>query len=71
MKKMFAIMLLASAVTGGGLVACGGKKASTTPKPQEMNGDPNGGAGYGGAAYGGHKAAAPTGKATPNPCASH
>lgn len=64
MKKMFAIVLLASAA----VVACSGKKANTTPTdkaPQEMNGDPNGGA-----AYGGQKAVSPDGKDTPNPCAS-
>jgi len=60
MKKMFSMVLLASAV----VVACSGKKASTTPTttPQEMNGDP-----AGGATYGGQKAKVPDGKATPTP----
>jgi hypothetical protein len=67
MKKMFAVVLLASAVVG----ACSSKKASTTPSsqaprdPQENSGDATGGA-----MYGGNKAAAPTGKDTPNPCAT-
>jgi len=64
MKKMFAVVLLVSAA----LVACSGKKASTTPtdkSSQEMKGDATGGAAYGGAAYGGHKPAGPTGKGTP------
>jgi hypothetical protein len=66
MKKMFVGVLLASAA----LVACGSKKASTTPStqaPQEQELDKTGGS-TGGATYGG-KAAEPTSKGTPNPCA--
>lgn len=62
MKKLFVVVLLASA----SLVACGGKKANTTPTTpdpamQEQNGSPTGGATYGG------KAPAP---ASANPCSS-
>jgi len=59
MKKMFVGVLLASAA----LMACGSKKASTTPqdKPQEMTGGATGGATYGGAT------AQPP---TANPCAT-
>jgi hypothetical protein len=62
MKTMFVGVLLASAA----LVACGSKKASTTPStqgPQEQDQGQTGGATYGG------KAAEPTSKGTPNPCA--
>ena len=63
MKKMFVGVLLASAA----IVACGSKKASTTPQdkaPQKMTGSATGGATYGGSA-----AQPPTAKGTPNPCA--
>ncbi len=64
MKQMFAVVLLAAAV------ACGSKKANTTPTGKAMETHPTGGAAYGGAAYGGHKDAAPAGKDPPNPCAA-
>jgi len=69
MKKTFAV-LLAAAVA----VACGGKKASTTPAGKPMETNPTGGDPYGGDAYGGRgrghgKAVPPAGKDTPNPCA--
>lgn len=68
MRKLFVVVLLASA----SIVACGGKKANTTPANpdpampampamHEKNGSPTGGATYGG------KAPAPTGKDNPNP----
>jgi hypothetical protein len=65
MKKLFVVVLLSSAA----VVACHGKKPSTTapagkPSP-EHDGDSTGGA-----TYGGHKGDAP-GKGTPNPCAAH
>ena len=63
MKKIFAVLLLASAMA----FACGGKKASTTPSTTEKSSPETKGDAAGGAAYGGHKDAAPTGKATPNP----
>jgi hypothetical protein len=48
MKKLFVVVLLASA----SVVACGGKKANTTPTStdpaMQKNGDPTGGATYGG-----------------------
>ena len=65
MKKMFVLVLLMSAAA----VACGSKKASTTPKAPMETGA-TGGAAYGGAAdAGAKKDAPPAGKDTPNPCA--
>jgi hypothetical protein len=64
MKKMFVGVLLASAA----LIACGSKKASTTPQdkaPQDMTGSATGGATYGGAA-----AQPSAAKGTANPCAT-
>jgi hypothetical protein len=65
MKKLFVVVVLVS----GAAVACGSKKANTTPAGKAMETNPTGGAAYGGAAYGGHKDAAPAGKDTANPCA--
>jgi hypothetical protein len=66
MKKIFAVLLLASATA----FACGGKKASTTPSTTDKASPETKGDATGGAMYGGHKDAAPTGKDTPNPCSS-
>jgi hypothetical protein len=66
MKKMFAAVALVSAAA----VACGSKKATTTPA-QPMETGATGGAAYGGAAHAGAvpKDSPPAGKGTPNPCA--
>jgi hypothetical protein len=61
MKKIFAVLLLASATA----FACSGKKASTTPSTTEKTSPETKGDATGGATYGGHKDAA-----TPNPCSS-
>jgi len=66
MKKIFAVLLLASAT----VFACSGKKASTTPSTTDRPSPETKGDATGGAMYGGHKAAEPTGKDTPNPCSS-
>jgi hypothetical protein len=66
MKKIFAVLLLASAT----VVSCSGKKASTTPSATDKASPETKGDAAGGAMYGGHKDAAPTGKDTPNPCSS-
>jgi hypothetical protein len=55
MKKMFAVVILASV----SLAACGGKKADTTPQSQGPT-SPEAGGATGGATYGGHKAPAAT-----------
>jgi hypothetical protein len=52
MKKTFAVALLISA----SLVACGGKKADTTPANKEQPAMEQKGDATGGAAYGGKKA---------------
>lgn len=72
MKKMFVAVLLASAA----VMACGSKKASTTPSSQAPQGGQGQGPGQGmngdamgGTTYGGNKTTAPAGKDTPNPCA--
>jgi uncharacterized lipoprotein YajG len=66
MKKKFAAVVLASVA----MLACHGKKPATAPatpdKALEQKDDSTGGA-----TYGGHKADAPSGKNTPNPCAPH
>lgn len=69
MKKLFAVLLVSAAA-----VACGSKKASTTPAgkgPETGATGATGGAAYGGAAYagGGHKGAPPAGKDAPDPSA--
>ena len=66
MKKIFAVLLLASAT----VFACSGKKASTTPSTTDRPSPETKGDATGGAMYGGHKAAEPTSKGTPNPCSS-
>jgi len=66
MKKIFAVLLLASATTFG----CSAKKASTTPSTTDKASPETKGDATGGAMYGGHKAAEPAGKDTPNPCSS-
>jgi len=66
MKKIFAVLLLASATA----FACSGKKASTTPSTPDKTSPETKGDATGGATYGGHKDAAPTGKDTPNPSSS-
>lgn len=69
MKKLFAVVLLASTA-----YACGGsKKVSTTPDKPATSQE---GSALGGASYGGAVAPAPTGPVVPspapaNPCASH
>ena len=66
MKKIFAVLLLASAM----VASCSGKKASTTPSAADKASPETKGDATGGARYGGHKDAGPAGKATANPCSS-
>jgi hypothetical protein len=65
MKKLFAVVLLASAAIAG----CGAKKESTTPSNKDKATLEKKDDATGGQSYGGH-AAAPAGKDTPNPCAA-
>jgi hypothetical protein len=61
MKKMFAVVILASASASVALAACGGKKADTTPQGPTS---PEAGGATGGATYGTPKAPAATPGAT-------
>ena len=65
MKKTFALALLVSA----SLVACGGKKESTTPVNKDQPAMENKDGAMGGARYGGHKPDAAPAKDPANPCA--